>query len=31
MCLQVKNGHVKCIEDEEIQSFAIEVDGKNTR
>lgn len=31
MRLQVKNGHVKCIEDEELQSFAIEVDGKNTR
>lgn len=31
LCSQVKNGHVKRIEDEEIQSFAIEVGGKNTR
>lgn len=30
-CSQVKNGHIKCVMDEEIKSLAIEVQGINTR
>lgn len=30
-CSQVKNGHIKCVKDEEIKSLAIEVQGINTR
>lgn len=28
---QVKNGHIKCVMDEELKSIVIEVQGINTR
>lgn len=30
-CSQVKDGHIKCVMDEELKSSALEVQGINTR